>query len=206
MIFVKEPGTYKIVWDNSYSWFTGKTVRYRISVMKPLSEIDITRRVDFELLKRNMAREQNKKIEENKAKQVEMSVIEKPEEKKILLAKYERRERVYNPVYMKSKEDLVQLYPKDDTIQLKYAYISIPLLLTSTKLRFLDPENTFELDAEKFPEKDGKALIFKRVNEFSELDLEEGFLIRFFDECLPVVLKKVRYCVTFELSCHHLAS
>ena len=31
----KQPGIYKIVWSNEHSWFKGKTLKYRISVMKP---------------------------------------------------------------------------------------------------------------------------------------------------------------------------
>ena len=56
-MFVKEPGTYKIIWDNSFSWFTGKTLRYRLSVLKPLSQIDLERKVDFELLKSQMQKD-----------------------------------------------------------------------------------------------------------------------------------------------------
>ena len=41
LIFVKEPGIYKIIFDNSYSWFTGKEIRCRINILKPLSEIKI---------------------------------------------------------------------------------------------------------------------------------------------------------------------
>lgn len=31
-----EPGLYKLVWDNNYSWFTKKKIRYRVSVLRPL--------------------------------------------------------------------------------------------------------------------------------------------------------------------------
>ena len=64
IFFVKEPGTYKIIWDNTFSWFTGKTLKYRLSVLKPISQIDIERRVDFEQLKAEMQREQ-RNIESN---------------------------------------------------------------------------------------------------------------------------------------------
>lgn len=32
----KEPGVYKVLWSNEHSWFKGKTLAYRISVLKPL--------------------------------------------------------------------------------------------------------------------------------------------------------------------------
>lgn len=46
VVFAKEAGIYKILFDNSFSWITSKTVRYRISVLKPLSEIDINKGVE----------------------------------------------------------------------------------------------------------------------------------------------------------------
>ena len=54
VFFAKEPGTYKIIWDNSYSWFTSKTLKYRLSVLKPISQIDLERKVDFGKLKNQM--------------------------------------------------------------------------------------------------------------------------------------------------------
>lgn len=54
---MKEPGTYKLIWDNSFSWFTSKTLRYRLSVLRPLSQIDIERKVDFEQLREEMQKD-----------------------------------------------------------------------------------------------------------------------------------------------------
>lgn len=56
-MFVKEPGTYKLIWDNSFSWFTSKTLRYRLSVLKPISQIDLERSVDFEQLRNQIRRD-----------------------------------------------------------------------------------------------------------------------------------------------------
>jgi hypothetical protein len=36
--FAKEAGLYKILWSNDHSWFTAKTLRYRINVLKPVEE------------------------------------------------------------------------------------------------------------------------------------------------------------------------
>ncbi len=41
ILFVKAPGIYKIVFSNNYSWINEKIIRYRISILKPLSEIKI---------------------------------------------------------------------------------------------------------------------------------------------------------------------
>ena len=40
ILFVKEPGIYKIIFDNSFSWFTQKEVQYRINILKSISEIN----------------------------------------------------------------------------------------------------------------------------------------------------------------------
>ena len=37
VLYVKKKGVYKIIYDNTYSWFTPKTVRHRLSVLKMLN-------------------------------------------------------------------------------------------------------------------------------------------------------------------------
>ena len=39
ILFVKNPGIYKIVFDNKYSWINSKIIRYRVSVLKEMNEI-----------------------------------------------------------------------------------------------------------------------------------------------------------------------
>ena len=34
IIFVKNPGIYKIIFDNKYSWFNSKLIKYRVSILK----------------------------------------------------------------------------------------------------------------------------------------------------------------------------
>lgn len=34
----KEPGLYKIVWSNEHSWFKAKTLKYKISVLRPITQ------------------------------------------------------------------------------------------------------------------------------------------------------------------------
>jgi hypothetical protein len=43
VMFVRDSGIYKLVFDNNYSWFTSKTVRYRVNVLKAESAVDIER-------------------------------------------------------------------------------------------------------------------------------------------------------------------
>ena len=37
VLYVKKKGVYKIIYDNTYSWFTPKTVRHRLSVLKMIN-------------------------------------------------------------------------------------------------------------------------------------------------------------------------
>lgn len=39
----KEPGLYKIVWSNEHSWFKAKTLKYKISVLRPVTHEEETR-------------------------------------------------------------------------------------------------------------------------------------------------------------------
>ena len=34
----KTPGLYKVLWSNEHSWLTGKTLKYRVSVLRPVIE------------------------------------------------------------------------------------------------------------------------------------------------------------------------
>ena len=38
ILYVKNPGIYKVIFDNKYSWFNAKTIRYRISIMKEMND------------------------------------------------------------------------------------------------------------------------------------------------------------------------
>ena len=57
ILFCKEKGIYKLVFDNSYSWFNSKTVRYRLSVLKLISENSNIKNMD------NLGINENDKIE-----------------------------------------------------------------------------------------------------------------------------------------------
>ena len=59
ILFCKEKGIYKLVFDNSYSWFNSKTVRYRLSVLKLINEINDIKNID------NLGNQENDKIEVN---------------------------------------------------------------------------------------------------------------------------------------------
>ena len=57
ILFCKEKGIYKLVFDNSYSWFNSKTVRYRLSVLKLINDINDIKNMDI------LGNKENDKIE-----------------------------------------------------------------------------------------------------------------------------------------------
>ena len=34
VLFIKNPGIYKVIFDNKYSWMTSKLIRYRVTTLK----------------------------------------------------------------------------------------------------------------------------------------------------------------------------
>lgn len=131
VLFVSEPGTYKIVWDNSFSWFTGKALRYRFSVLKPLSQLDLTRKVDFEELRAKMI---NHKTEtstisvENvpKREDVLINSTVNVEPKKLLMVKYEGKNVSFS---------LNEIEKKEAAMKNNNFYLSLPVILAKNSIR-----------------------------------------------------------------------
>ena len=42
IIFIKNPGIYKIILDNKYSWFNSKLIKYRCSILKELNNLNLS--------------------------------------------------------------------------------------------------------------------------------------------------------------------
>ena len=61
ILYVKNPGIYKLIFDNKYSWFNAKTIRYRISIMKEMN--DNVNKEDIINTKENKNLFQEEKIE-----------------------------------------------------------------------------------------------------------------------------------------------
>jgi hypothetical protein len=138
VLFVSEPGTYKIVFDNHFSWFTGKTLRYRVSVLKPISEIDIEKKVDFEKIRGQM----------NRLKKEE-PMEQSPHINKILMVKYEGKNRLFKVENIFSKQNAIKNTDKFEII---------PVLLTNKKIRIVTQNEILEYN-----------------NDDSELNFEKFF-------------------------------
>ena len=42
ILLIKNPGIYKIIFDNKYSWFTNKSLRYRCTLMKEFNNLGLS--------------------------------------------------------------------------------------------------------------------------------------------------------------------
>lgn len=76
IILVTEPGTYKIIWDNSFSWLTSKKLRCRVSVLRPLEKIDPSKAI-------KQIEEEKKEIEKSEPQEIkEIEMQDKSNESK----------------------------------------------------------------------------------------------------------------------------
>jgi hypothetical protein len=162
VFFVKDPGTYKIIWDNTYSWFTGKTLKYRLSVLKPISQIDLQRKVDFEKLRNQMQNESliensqiklkdeeanlnnaidnyndnNDELNENENENENENVNSKKElnnnTNKIMMVKFEGKNRAFKISNLKTKENSIK---KIDT------FLILPLVINGDLIDIYDLRN-----------------------------------------------------------------
>lgn len=159
VLFVQEPGTYKLIFDNSFSWFTSKTIRHRLSVLRPLSEIDVERKVDFEQLKMEM----NKDFVKTNTNNTNELEKQDPQANKILMVKFEGKNRAFKIDKILAKENKINA-------DMKYATISV--ILTNKKLRiYYDNEFLeFEIPEDDFPAYFEKKLddYFSNINDFDQ--------------------------------------
>ncbi len=83
VLLAKEAGIFKAVFDNTYSWINPKIVRYRLSVLKPLNKIDLTKAV----IPKKQDNSQNAEV--TLIKKEEKTEEQKQEEKEIAELKVE---------------------------------------------------------------------------------------------------------------------
>jgi hypothetical protein len=140
VMFVPEPGTYKLIFDNTFSWFTGKTLRYRLSVLKPLSEVDLSRRVDFDKLRRKERLGSNKSRGDSDQDKSQPD----PHENKILMVKLEGVNRAFS---------VGKIYQSQQAIADTSKYRNIPVLLTKDSMRiFRTYTNEYGVDVDEYKE------------------------------------------------------
>ena len=125
-MFVSQPGLYKLVWDNTFSWFTKKTIRYRVSVLKPLMEmkIDVDKKVEFS---------SKIKISENLEFLTKIKISQNAKKDLSLNLKYDGKNRILN---------INQIFEKEKSIKNNDSfYISVPVILVKDSIRIFDQKS-----------------------------------------------------------------
>lgn len=107
-----QPGLYRIIWDNTYSWFTKKKIRFRVSVLKP---IDITNK---------------DKDKQSVLKNVITSQSDVRTEEKSLILSYEGRKDIYELPEIRNK---IKAVKSNATF-----YVSVPVFITRDMIRIFD--------------------------------------------------------------------
>jgi hypothetical protein len=138
-MFAKEPGVYKLIWDNSFSWFTSKTLRYSLSVLKPITTIDIKRTIDFESIGFKL-------INDSSSVSIEQ-VQPSPHWNRFLIIYFENKHRWYK---------IDNICNKASYIKSNSRYLVIPVLVSNNRFRIMLSHDIvdFGLDKENEANKD----------------------------------------------------
>lgn len=126
VMFVTEPGTYKLVFDNTFSWFTSKTMRHRLSVLRPLSEIDFEKKVDFSQMKKEIKPVQVEVEKESKVSSLKEENL--PHSNKVLTVKIDGQNKAFKVGKISYDEKLIRENP---------SYVIIPVILTKNSIRIV---------------------------------------------------------------------
>ena len=89
ILLVKNPGIYKIIFDNKYSWFNNKLLRYRCTIMKEfnslgLSSINSNDEIK-KYLKENKDKKENNEEDKKEDKKIEENVENKNKNTKVMV-------------------------------------------------------------------------------------------------------------------------
>ena len=83
ILFIKNPGIYKVLFDNKYSWFKSKSLRYRCSILKELNGFNLsTSNDEIKIEAENNDKNENEENIINEDKKDDIKVEENDEDKK----------------------------------------------------------------------------------------------------------------------------
>ena len=151
IMFFSNPRILKFEFDNSYSWFTSKTVKYKTNVLYPNNpylighqiliskyQNTIIKGIKLKKDKKNKKNKNKNKIKDKKEKEVE-KVNESREindVESILITKIDGENKVYNCKNVKENLDEINQMVKD-----KYLYISSIYIKIETKKKNEENDN-----------------------------------------------------------------
>ncbi len=89
ILLVKNPGIYKIIFDNKYSWFNNKLLRYRCTIMKEFNSLglsSINSNDDIKSdIKENKDKKENNEEDKKEDKKIEENVENKNKNTKVMV-------------------------------------------------------------------------------------------------------------------------
>ena len=80
ILFIKNPGIYKVLFDNKYSWFKAKLLRYRCTILKEMNTLNLNSNFSDEIINKKDENDENKN--ENNEKNEDKKEGEDEENKK----------------------------------------------------------------------------------------------------------------------------
>ena len=80
ILFIKNPGIYKVLFDNKYSWFKAKLLRYRCTILKEMNTLNLNSNFSDEIINKKDENDENKN--ENNEKNEDKKEVEDEENKK----------------------------------------------------------------------------------------------------------------------------
>ena len=126
MLFFSNPRILKFEFDNSYSWFTSKTIKYKINILYPNNpyllahQILISKYQNTIIKGKKMKKEKNKKKTQNKTEVIDYNKMEN-----LLIIKIDGENKVFNCTNV--KENLVEINKmvKDNYLNISSIYIEL---------------------------------------------------------------------------------
>jgi hypothetical protein len=154
VLFFQKRTTIRITWDNSYSWFTSKSLRFRQSILKPVTTLDFNKIVDFSALKTI-----NHKVDQGTIVITNDQNNKKSQEDKAYTLKYEGKQRIYKINDLVNKHTAI-------TSNSNF-YTSIGVFLNKSKIRIVDLEkqqtNEYNKESQSLEENSSYQSFFESV-------------------------------------------
>ena len=123
IMFFTEPRILKFEFDNSYSWFRSKIIKYKTNVFYPKFAYKINKQVLIDKYIKDIAR--NKKYLNKKKKKKEEIIEEENINDKLLIVKINGNSKVFNVLNVKKNLDSLNLMWKNKNISIFYLYIKL---------------------------------------------------------------------------------
>ena len=117
-MFFTSPRILKFEFDNSYSWITSKTIKYKINIFYPKNPYLISHQILLSKYQKDILRTKNLAKKKTKKKIKDIS-------EKLLLAKIDEDNKVFNCVNVKQNLDAINKMIKDKYLSISSIFIKL---------------------------------------------------------------------------------